>query len=100
MTSSGGCSAADAMPAPRAAVPAASLLRALLPSMVVVLAVFLAVGLAVPVLPLHVHRDLGLGPFVVGLVAGSQFAASFVSRPSAGHYADSQASSARSSSAC
>jgi MFS family permease len=90
MTSSGGCSAADAMPAPCAAVPAASLLRALLPSMVVVLAVFLAVGLAVPVLPLHVHRDLGLGPFVVGLVAGSQFAASFVSRPSAGHYADSR----------
>jgi quercetin dioxygenase-like cupin family protein len=28
-----------------------------------------------PVLPLHVHQGLGLGTFVVGLVAGSQFAA-------------------------
>ena len=41
---------------------------------------FLVIGLALPVLPLHVHQGLGLGTFVVGLVAGSQFAASLVSR--------------------
>jgi MFS family permease len=35
-----------------------------------------------------VQDGLGLGPFVVGLVAGSQFAASLVSRPLAGDYSD------------
>lgn len=62
----------------------------LLPIMAVVLVAFLIVGLALPVLPLHVHQGLGLGTFVVGLVAGSQFAASFVSRLWSGHYADSR----------
>ena len=46
----------------------------------VVFIAFLVIGLAMPVLPLHVHQGLGLGTFVVGLVAGSQFAASLVSR--------------------
>jgi MFS family permease len=41
-----------------------------------------------PVLPLHVHAGLGLSTFVVGLVAGSQFAASLISRPLAGRHAD------------
>ena len=41
-------------------------------------------------LPLHVHQDLGLGTFVVGLVAGAQFAASLLSRFWAGNYADSR----------
>lgn len=58
--------------------------------MAVVLAAFLVIGLALPVLPLHVHQGLGLGTVVVGLVAGSQFAASLVSRVWAGHYADSR----------
>ena len=84
---------------------------ALAPIMAVVLIAFLVIGLALPVLPLHVHDDLvphdgdfsahsarclvrqksasrlwklrnvfqrtvlGLGRVVVGLVAGSQFAA-------------------------
>jgi MFS family permease len=43
-----------------------------------------------PVLPLHVHQGLGLGAFVVGLVAGAQFAASLLSRFWAGHFADSR----------
>jgi MFS family permease len=43
-----------------------------------------------PVLPLHVHQDIGLGTFVVGLVAGSQFAASLISRLWAGHQADTR----------
>jgi hypothetical protein len=33
----------------------------------------LIIGLALQVLPLHVHLDLGLNAFVVGLVTGSQF---------------------------
>ncbi len=37
---------------------------------------------------LHVHQGLGLSTFVVGLVAGSQFAASLVSRVWAGRHAD------------
>jgi len=58
---------------------------ALMPIMAVVFIAYLVIGLAMPVLPLHVHLDLGL---VVGLVSGSQFAASFFSRMWAGHHAD------------
>jgi len=61
---------------------------ALLPIMAVVLIAFLIIGLALPVLPLHVHHGLGLSTFVVGLVTGSQFAASLVSRVWSGRYAD------------
>jgi MFS family permease len=60
----------------------------LLTIMGVVFVAFLVIGVAMPVLPLHVHDGLGLGTFVVGLVAGSQFAASLISRPWAGHYSD------------
>ncbi|MBS0326864.1 MAG: arabinose transporter [Proteobacteria bacterium] len=63
---------------------------ALLPIMGVVFIAFLVIGLAMPVLPLHVHHGLGLGTFVVGLVAGSQFAASLVSRVWAGRHADTR----------
>ena len=62
----------------------------LLPIMGVVFVAFLVIGVAMPVLPLHVHDGLGLDTFVVGLVAGSQFAASLISRPWAGHYSDSR----------
>ena len=61
---------------------------ALIPIMAVVLIAFLIIGLALPVLPLHVHQDLGFGAFIVGLVTGSQFGASLLSRVWAGHYAD------------
>ncbi len=61
---------------------------ALMPIMAVVFIAYLVIGLAMPVLPLHVHLDLGLSTFVVGLVSGSQFAASFFSRMWAGHHAD------------
>lgn len=61
---------------------------ALLPIMGVVFVAFLVIGVAMPVLPIHVHDGLGLGTFMVGLVAGSQFAASLISRPWAGHYSD------------
>src|SRR2546428_3832982 len=62
----------------------------LLPIMGVVFTAFLVIGLAMPVLPLHVHQGLGLSTFIVGLVAGSQFAASLVSRVWAGRHADSR----------
>ena len=45
-------------------------MTALLPIMGVVLVAFLVIGLALPVLPLHVHQGLGLITFVVGLVTG------------------------------
>src|SRR5437870_3167670 len=61
---------------------------ALLPIMGVVFISFLIIGVAMPVLPLHVHQGLGLGTFIVGLVTGSQFAASLISRVWAGRHAD------------
>ena len=63
---------------------------ALLPIMGVVLIAFLVIGLALPVLPLHVHQGLGLSPFIVGLVTGSQFVASLLSRIYSGRYADTR----------
>ena len=71
------------MASPRVAVT-------LLPIMGVVFVAFLVIGVAMPVLPLHVHNGLGFGTFAVGLVAGSQFVASLISRPWAGHYSDSR----------
>lgn len=71
-------------------VVAQSLAAILLPIMGVVFVAFLVIGIAMPVLPLHVHEGLGLGTFVVGLVAGIQFAASLVSRPWAGNFSDSR----------
>ena len=64
------------------------LAASLLPIMGVVFVGFLVIGVAMPVLPFYVHDGLGFGTFVVGLVAGSQFAASLISRPWAGHYSD------------
>src|SRR3954452_15427041 len=81
--------AGSASVAPPAA-PARPVLTTQLPIMAVVLVGFLVIGLALPVLPLHVHQGLGLGTFAVGLVTGSQFAASLVSRFLSGHYADSR----------
>jgi MFS family permease len=74
----------------RLAAAAPPVVATLLPIIVVVFIAFLVIGLALPVLPLHVHQGLGLGTFVVGLVAGAQFAASLLSRFWAGHYADSR----------
>jgi MFS family permease len=61
---------------------------ALLPIMSAVFVAFLVIGIAIPVLPLHVHQGLGLGTFLVGLVAGSQFAAAILSRVWAGRHSD------------
>jgi MFS family permease len=69
-------------------IPKNTSIAALIPIMAVVLIAFLIIGLALPVLPLHVHQNLGFGAFIVGLVTGSQFGASLLSRVSAGYYAD------------
>jgi len=66
------------------------LVGALLPVTGVVFTAFVVIGLAMPVLPLHVHQGLGRGTFVVGLVAGSQFAAALVARVWAGKHADTR----------
>jgi MFS family permease len=70
------------------APPMPGVVAALLPLIAVVLVIFLVTGLAIPALPLHVHERLGLGTFVVGLVSGTQFAASLISRVWSGRYAD------------
>jgi len=62
----------------------------LLPIMAAVSIGFLVIGLALPVLPLHVHQGLGLSTFFVGLVTGSQFVASLGSRVWAGQFSDSR----------
>lgn len=61
---------------------------ALMPIMAAVFVAFLVIGIALPVLPLHVHQGLGFGTFLVGLVAGSEFAAAIASRVWAGRQAD------------
>src|SRR6476646_10916940 len=65
-----------------------SVVAALLPLMAVVLVAFLVIGVAMPVLPLHVEDGLGFGRFMVGLVAGCQFATSLVARLWSGRTAD------------
>lgn len=60
----------------------------LLPITLAVFVGFLSIGMQLPVLPLHLHDALGMGPLVVGLVIGSQFAAALLSRSWAGNFAD------------
>ncbi|HEX2885053.1 arabinose transporter [Vineibacter terrae] len=67
-------------PLPSSSAQAPPVAVILLPIMAAVLAGFVVTGAALPVLPLHVNRDLGFGTFVVGLVAGAQFAASVITR--------------------
>ena len=68
--------------------PVATVFGALLPIMAAVLIGFLVIGAAVPVLPLDVQTDLKFGPFIVGLVTGSRFAASLLARVWAGRTCD------------
>lgn len=56
--------------------------------MAAVLAGFIVIGAALPVLPLHVSHNLGFGSVVVGVVAGAQFVASLISRIWSGSYSD------------
>ena len=71
-------------------MPARSVIGALAPIMAVVLVAYLIIGLAMPVLPLYVHQELGLSTFLVGVAAGVEFAAALLSRFWAGTYADTR----------
>ena len=77
---------ATVSPSHSIAVPTVA--TALLPIMAAVSLAFLVIGVALPVLPLHVHQKLGLSTFVVGLVTGTQFLAALMSRVWAGRFAD------------
>ncbi|RUM24394.1 MFS transporter [Rhizobium vallis] len=60
----------------------------LAPKMAVVFVGFLIAGMGMPVLPIHVSQDLGFGTFVIGLITGSQFCSSLMTRLWAGDFAD------------
>jgi MFS family permease len=73
-------------PVPRAADTSVPV--ALMPLLGVVFVAFLVIGIALLVLPLHVHDGLGLGPVMVGVVTGCQFAAALVARFWSGRMSD------------
>lgn len=62
----------------------------LLPFMATVFAGLFATGMALPVLPRHVHETLGQGTVMVGFVMGCQYAASLFARARAGSLADAR----------
>lgn len=70
--------------------PAQFVAIALAPIMAAVLIGFIVIGIALPVLPLHVNQDLGFGTFMVGVVAGAQFVASVATRIWSGTYSDAR----------
>lgn len=73
------------------AVPSAGqLFLRLLPLNIAVFTAFLVMGLAMPVLPLHVHDTLAMSATIVGVVVGMQFIAALLSRGSAGALADAR----------
>lgn len=63
-------------------------MKAILPVMASVVAVYLATGMALPTLPLHLHDGLHQSTFVIGAIAGLQFAAALLSRVWAGTFSD------------
>lgn len=67
-----------------------SVLRNMLPIVVALFIGFLMVGMPLPVIPVHVNQVLGFGPVAVGMLVGSQFLASLLSRPWAGSIADAR----------
>jgi MFS family permease len=62
----------------------------LLPFMATVFAGFFAMGMALPVLPRHVHDTLGQGTVMVGIVMGSQYLAAVFGRMFAGGMVDAR----------
>jgi MFS family permease len=51
---------------------------------------FLIMGISLGVIPQFVHQQLGFSNFIVGIVIGSQYAATLLTRHSAGKMADSK----------
>jgi MFS family permease len=62
----------------------------MLPITLAVFMGFLTFGLALPVLPLHLHYTLDMSPVVVGVTIGCQFAAALLSRAWSGALADTR----------
>jgi MFS family permease len=62
--------------------------RQLAPICAMVFLEFLAMGIPLPVLPVHVHGALGFGTFVVGIVIGAQSWATLATRHLAGTRTD------------
>ncbi|ESK37291.1 hypothetical protein P256_02346 [Acinetobacter nectaris CIP 110549] len=60
----------------------------LFPIMLTVFISFIIIGGALPVLPLHIRNNLGFGTFIIGIIAGAQFAASLISRIWSGRFSD------------
>jgi MFS family permease len=62
----------------------------LLPFMLAVFDGFLAMGMALPVVPQHVHGALGQGTFMIGVVMGCQYLSSLFGRMWAGGLSDAR----------
>jgi len=81
-----------ATPAMAAAPQAVNVASKVFPIVLAVFASFIAIGIALPVLPLHVHGQLGMSTLVVGVVAGAQFVAALLTRAWAGSLCDTRGS--------
>src|SRR5580692_6986390 len=75
-------------PAPSASPAVENVFLTMLPITLAVFVGFLTIGLALPVLPLHLHYTLGMSTVVVGIVIGTQFATALLSRAWAGGLSD------------
>jgi MFS family permease len=75
-------------PAPVSGTTLWSAFLPLLPFMLTVFVAFFAMGMALPVLPRHVHDALGQGTVMVGVVMGSQYVSSLFGRMWAGGMTD------------
>jgi len=81
-----------ASPGLAAAPQAVNVASKIFPIVLAVFVSFMAIGIALPVLPLHVHGSLGLSTLVVGVVAGAQFLAALLTRAWAGGLCDTRGS--------
>jgi MFS family permease len=75
-------------PVPAASPAVENVFLTMLPITLAVFVGFLTIGLAMPVLPLHLHYTLGMSTVVVGFVIGIQFATALLSRAWAGGLSD------------
>jgi len=81
-----------AHPATAAGPRPVNVVQKIFPVVLAVFASFMAIGIALPALPLHVHGRLGLDTLMVGVVAGAQFVAAVLTRAWAGGLCDTRGS--------
>jgi MFS family permease len=77
-------------PLPDASPVAENVFLRMLPITLAVFVGFLVIGIALPVLPLHLHYTLDMNAVVVGVVIGCQFLSALMSRGWAGGLADAR----------